>query len=76
MAERDELGGALGGLNAGEAGGVEDVALGDFVAADGEGKRLGDVYECFGGGGAGCHRFGADVDHLGAAGFVDVGEFS
>ena len=74
MAKRDQIGGALGGHDAGKAGDAKNVAL--LGAAFGDQRkgfgRHADL--AFGHGGAGGHRFGGNVDHMGVAAFIEVGE--
>lgn len=74
MAERDEVGRALGGHEARDAGGGEHVAF--LVAVFGDLRVRGGVEGHVGEGDGGAARggFGADVDHVGFAGGFDVGE--
>lgn len=74
MAERDQLAGALGGLDGSDAGYAEDIALLRRAVAN---QR-----QCFGfhedaAGGTGAARglaLGADIDHVGLAGTVEMGQ--
>ncbi len=76
MAERQEVGGALGRLDPGDPRDDERVSLRRLVGAQGiEGRRAG-AEEALGGGGAERRLFGRDVDHPGASGLVLVGELS
>ena len=74
MAQGNEAGGFLGGLNAGDAGDGEDIALGQAAAAEqGEGGPLeSDVP----GGDGGAHQrgLGGDIHHAGGPGGSEVGE--
>jgi hypothetical protein len=74
VAQRDEVGGALGRHDPGDAGDREDIALGNAVATQ-EGDRLGGQVDASGR----CRRahrdvLAGDVDHASRAAVVDVAE--
>ena len=72
MGHGDEVGGALGGLDAGETGDFQRVALG--VGGQGGEDGWGELDEGGGGGLAAGGGLGGDVDHAGLAVGVVVGE--
>ena len=74
VAEGDEVGRALGGHDAGDAGRGEYVAFGDGAVADGGEGGGGHVDAAFGDGFAGRGVLVADIDHGCAAVFVEVGQ--
>src|SRR5262249_12040331 len=74
VAQRDEVAGALGGLDAGEAGDFEEVALGDCVGGGRPGEGGGKSGGRLGGSAAVGDGLLADVDHAGAVVGADVGE--
>src|SRR4051794_8182324 len=74
VAERDQLGSALRGLDAGQPRGAEDVALRRVAALDGRGGLRRHAYDGAGDGAALGDLLGADVHHPGAPGLVEVGE--
>ena len=74
MAKRDQVAGALGGLDGGDAGDAEDVALLGIAGAD---QRQGFGFHANAAGGTGNafgFRLGADIDHVGLAGGIEMGE--
>jgi hypothetical protein len=74
VAEGDQVGGALGGLDGGDSCGAEDFAFGDFGLGDGFEGGGGEGDKALGDGAAGGDGLGADVDHGGLAFGVEVGE--
>ena len=74
VAKGDQLGGPLGGHDAGEAGDFEDVALGGASIVD-QGERFGGHADAAAGpGGAAGDGLFADVDHAAGAGGVEMSE--
>src|SRR5437764_941600 len=71
-----ELAGALGRQDAGQAGDLEDVALGQGAVADQLGGGGGHADQAAGAGLAEGLRLGAGVDHAAGAVLVEVGEFT
>src|SRR5579863_9929444 len=72
VAHWNQVGGALGSLDAGESRDFERVALGILGQCGDYGCGKFDKGGC--GGGAPGGLLGADVDHAGLAGWVEVGE--
>ena len=74
MAERDQVAGALGALNRGDPGNADDIALFCRAGAD-QGKRF-RLHEnaAAGTGDAGGFGLVPDIDHVGLAGSVEMGE--
>jgi hypothetical protein len=67
MAERDQVGRALGGLNAGDLRDGQDIALGQGPFLErADGRRAANQPAC-GEGATELDGFGADVDHVRAA---------
>ncbi len=76
MAERNQIGGALGAHDAGQPRGGQHVALLAAAGAD-QRQRLGrDQHRAFGGGGAMGDRLFADVDHPGLPLLVEMSEIA
>ena len=74
VAERNEIAGFFGGHDASEAGGGEDVTLGDFVAFD-EVERGGlEMNLATGDGLTELNGFAGNIDHGGFAGGGEMGE--
>lgn len=74
MAQRDQVAGALGRLNRGNAGDTENIAfLGRAVANQGQRFRL-HADGTGGTGDTGGFRFVADIHHVGLAGGVEMGQ--
>jgi hypothetical protein len=76
VAERNQFGGAFGSLDTGDFGNGQHVAFFHLPVAD-EGQRL-RFHHNFAA--RNCKTFGivllADIDHIGAAFFIEVGELS
>ena len=74
MAERNQVAGSFRGLNGRDTGDAEDVAFLGGAAAD-EGQRFGAHENAAGGSGnTGGFGFGADIDHVGLAGAIEMSQ--
>ena len=75
MAEGNQIARAFGGHDAGDAGNRKHFALGDALFSDGA-KCFGEEQDvAFCDGAAGGDVLGADINHVGLAGFIEVREF-
>lgn len=70
MAERDEVGGSFGGLDACDAGDDQRVAFG--IGAERRQDVRTHAHEGVGARGAFGGTFGADIDHAGLAGIIEM----
>ena len=74
MAKRDQFGGALGGHDAGNPRGADDIALGGVARLDGGQRGRRHFDRAFGRGAALCGFLVGHVDHIGRAVAVQMGE--